>query len=480
MDGSISKRYLPGVQCTTVYRAIVSAVLVVMCVITSIAARPYDRITFHRIPAFARKYRTSCTTCHTAAPKLNVLGEAFRLNGYQFPENDALLRNDDPVPLGADEWKELWPRAIWPGEIPGSAALALRVQSDVQVTRRAGQPTVSLRFPQEVYLLAGSTLGEDIGAFVEVEWTQEGGVEVLQAKFKFQNLLPWLPKRSLNAWVGLQNLYLFTFADRQIDRAGRQKFLWQQFRPSDLELRNPATNETLQSANTFRLPQTQAAVELNGLLTSRVFFGFGLAQGTRNTVDDNNRKDLYYKIRYKLGGLGLDGHYPDGGQPVLGGGGQLFDRTLIVEHFGYFGAQPVEGNRQDEHRSFGVNARGLVGPLDIGVGYVWGSNDNPWGAAAAAGMRYSSVFGKAEYLLFPWFMASFKFDTFGVDVPAARAIGFTEGTLDQTRVLPGVIILIRQNIRGVIEGEFYTEHAGSRVRGERRPHNLWFRLDVAF
>ena len=256
MDGSISKRYLPGVQCTTVYRATVSAVLVVMCVITSMAAMPYDRITFHRIPAFARKYRTSCTTCHTAAPKLNVLGEAFRLNGYQFPENDALLRNDDPVPLGADEWKELWPRAIWPGEIPGSAALALRVQSDVQVTRRAGEPTVSLRFPQEVYLLAGSTLGEDIGAFVEVEWTQEGGVEVLQAKLKFQNLLPWLPKRSLNAWIGLQNLYLFTFADRQIDRAGRQKFLWQQFRASDLELRNPATNETLQSANTFRLPQT--------------------------------------------------------------------------------------------------------------------------------------------------------------------------------------------------------------------------------
>ena len=59
---------------------------------------PADRhgVTVRRgdIPAFARKYRTGCTTCHTAAPKLNVLGEAFRLNGYRFPENDALLRRD--------------------------------------------------------------------------------------------------------------------------------------------------------------------------------------------------------------------------------------------------------------------------------------------------------------------------------------------------------------------------------------------------
>ena len=40
-------------------------------------------LTAFDIPAFARMYRTSCSTCHTAAPKLNVLGEAFRLNGYR-------------------------------------------------------------------------------------------------------------------------------------------------------------------------------------------------------------------------------------------------------------------------------------------------------------------------------------------------------------------------------------------------------------
>ena len=39
------------------------------------------------IPAFARKYKTSCMTCHVAYPKLNAFGEAYRLNGYQIPES---------------------------------------------------------------------------------------------------------------------------------------------------------------------------------------------------------------------------------------------------------------------------------------------------------------------------------------------------------------------------------------------------------
>ena len=37
------------------------------------------------IPPFARKYQTACTTCHTAFPKLNPFGMAFRATGYRMP-----------------------------------------------------------------------------------------------------------------------------------------------------------------------------------------------------------------------------------------------------------------------------------------------------------------------------------------------------------------------------------------------------------
>ena len=450
---------------------------------TTGAAPAASKVAISEIPAFARKYRTSCSTCHTAAPKLNVLGEAFRLNGYRFPENDELLRRDDPVPLGSDPWKDLWPRAIWPSDIPGYVPIALRFQADIQLTREAeADYSWSYRIPEEVYLLAASTLGDNISVLLETEWSRETDLEVVQAKVMFQDLVPSLPDRFLNLWFGMQNLYLFVLADRQIDRAARQRFQWQDYRLSDLTLRNPETGDELNSTNTFRLRQTQPSLELNGLLTGRLYYGLGLAQGVSDlTTDNNNAKDLYYRVRYKLGGLRLDGLYDPGDEPVLGGGGQLLDRSLTLEHFGYFGSQPVENDRQDDHRAWGVSARALYGPLDLGGGFVWGSNDDPWGLALGSNVPFSSFFGKGEYLVFPWLIGSLKFDTFDSEIPdSIREQGFTVGSQDQTRILPGVVVLVRQNIRAVLEAELFTEHEASHQAGQPKPNNLWFRLDLSF
>lgn len=38
------------------------------------------------IPAFARKYQTDCSSCHTAFPQLNAAGRAFKEDGYRFPK----------------------------------------------------------------------------------------------------------------------------------------------------------------------------------------------------------------------------------------------------------------------------------------------------------------------------------------------------------------------------------------------------------
>ena len=55
------------------------------------------------LPAFARKYKTSCTTCHIGFPKLNAFGESFRNNGYQFPGHmDLEYIKEDQVSLGSD------------------------------------------------------------------------------------------------------------------------------------------------------------------------------------------------------------------------------------------------------------------------------------------------------------------------------------------------------------------------------------------
>ena len=67
------------------------------------------------IPAFARKYQTSCTTCHVNFPQLNDFGKAFKDAGFKFPTDDETIIKVPPVLLGAPAQKELWPKTIWPG-----------------------------------------------------------------------------------------------------------------------------------------------------------------------------------------------------------------------------------------------------------------------------------------------------------------------------------------------------------------------------
>src|SRR5512141_3256592 len=76
-------------------------------------------------PVFARKYQTSCTTCHTIFPKLNPFGEAFRLNGYRMPKETEAQVKQTPVSLGSEAYKRVWPNAVWPNELPGNAPVAL-------------------------------------------------------------------------------------------------------------------------------------------------------------------------------------------------------------------------------------------------------------------------------------------------------------------------------------------------------------------
>ena len=72
------------------------------------------------IPAFSRKYQTSCTTCHNNYPELNDFGEAFKKNGFKFPKDDEVFVQGT---LRCYFWarrrrRKRSPGAVYPGEIP--------------------------------------------------------------------------------------------------------------------------------------------------------------------------------------------------------------------------------------------------------------------------------------------------------------------------------------------------------------------------
>jgi hypothetical protein len=126
------------------------------------------------VPAFARKYQTSCQTCHIVFPKLNALREAFRLRGYRLPGETEEMVKQAPVSLGAPAYKKLWPQAIWPGEIPSYVPLAVVVKlADMNSSTQNADGSVTtirndLQFPQELNIFGVGTLGDHVSAWSSI------------------------------------------------------------------------------------------------------------------------------------------------------------------------------------------------------------------------------------------------------------------------------------------------------------------------
>ncbi|MFQ5453671.1 MAG: hypothetical protein ACE5D6_05745, partial [Candidatus Zixiibacteriota bacterium] len=78
------------------------------------------------VPTFARKYKTSCSTCHYAFPRLNYFGKAFRDNGLRYPGGDKEFAKEEAVSLGSESYKRVFPDAIWPADIPGAPVVSFR------------------------------------------------------------------------------------------------------------------------------------------------------------------------------------------------------------------------------------------------------------------------------------------------------------------------------------------------------------------
>src|SRR5438046_2255413 len=110
------------------------------------------------IPAFSRKYQTSCTTCHNNYPELNDFGEAFKKNGFKFPKDDEVFVKEPPVLLGSKAQKEAFPGAVYPGEIPGYLPIAFRYEGNFTVNSNQPPDVIAPnRFEPPTDILAPNT-----------------------------------------------------------------------------------------------------------------------------------------------------------------------------------------------------------------------------------------------------------------------------------------------------------------------------------
>src|SRR5438477_1123966 len=128
------------------------------------------------IPAFSRKYQTSCTTCHNNYPELNDFGEAFKKNGFKFPKDDEVFVKEPPVLLGSKAQKEAFPGAVYPGEIPGYLPIAFRYEGNFSLNRKqpAGviqqngfTPRTDLFAPNTFTIISAGSFGQNLSFWID-------------------------------------------------------------------------------------------------------------------------------------------------------------------------------------------------------------------------------------------------------------------------------------------------------------------------
>jgi len=391
------------------------------------------------IPAFARKYKTSCATCHIAYPKMTAFGEAYRRNGFQFPEGaDLQFTKEDPVSLGAEAQKRAFPDAIWPGAIPGTAPVAFLVENEVAYNKGA-DPKVSFgSLPGAIDVLLGGTLGENVSFFGELG-LDEGVLGVERVYLTLDNIVG--SQMLLNLKIGQFEPGLFYFSNYR--RYGPELFI---------------TGEgSMAGDNNFSLEPTQQGFELSGVFGGgRLGYNLGAVEGSGNIT--NSAKDFYLHGIYKFGGMRLDGVVPKTTSP-LSNTQPWKDNSVIIGGLAYFGKSKLGGDGggtalskavsgmqdagepEDTFQIFGGDAQIFYNRLNLSGAYSHAKHDSPFIADPNLATTSNNLMTELNLVAYPWLIPFARYEYFKIEEEKTQ------------RLVPGVIALMRANVRFTLFGE---------------------------
>ena len=295
------------------------------------------------IPAFARKYDMSCTTCHAPIPKLKAYGDEFAANGFQLADKEAprFFRNtgDDQLSLMR--------------ELP----LALRLEGYARwQPQTAGRS--DFETPYLLKLLSGGIIAKDVSYYFYFFFGERGEVAGLEDAFiMFNNVF----KSELDIYVG-------------------------QFQVSD-PLFKRELRLTLEDYQVYR---TTPGTSLASLTYDRgLMFAYGFPSKT----------DLTFEV---LNGAGLGGmdatrsFDPDGYKNFFLRLSQEVSEKFRIGGFGYLGKESQRG---------AVNSLWMAGPdvtissdhLELNLQYVERSDDDPMFVRATEKTRTRGALAELIY-----------------------------------------------------------------------------------
>ncbi|NTW11075.1 MAG: hypothetical protein HGA26_06930, partial [Chlorobiaceae bacterium] len=375
------------------------------------------------IPAFARKYHTACTTCHVAFPVRNGFGDAFRNNGYRFPDStDEEMVKEEPIKLGSDSYKKIFPKAIWPSDIPNMPSLGFlaRVDATLPKDRLTGKYSDSM-INEELGIFFGGTITEQISYFGDFAVNSEG------------------------ASLG-RILLLWTFKPGISLAAGTVGFP-EQF---DLVSSNAADGP---DGYATQLPNPNKGLELrlSGNFGKSGGYTFVAGVGRNSQTDGSSIEQpdapggsftdtQFARATVKLGGTGQ----------LSGSGGELGNQYIGLDNSVTFGANIYHsdrgGNVNAESYAYGLTKTAYSGDVKINYGnlrlvaqyahfceVIDTISGIDWGPRNALSLE-------ADYWLFPWLFGLFRYEHLEDKLNG-----------EYTKLIPGIGVILRPNVKFGIE-----------------------------
>ncbi len=369
------------------------------------------------LPVFARKYHTACSTCHTAFPIRNGFGEAFRNNGYRFPSGqDEDMVKEEPIKLGQEGYKNQFPNAIWPSDMPNMPTLGflgkIRAYTPKDVETGSFNET---KIVEDLETFFAGTVTDQITYFGDFA-INEGGLE-----WGKLNLM-WTFKPGLNLVLGEVGI--------------TEKMVLVSARPG-----------WKRDGYTTTMPAVSRGAELRFAGDTGSTGGYSLTFGLgRNGTEDpeeagNIADSKFVRATYKLGGHGL----------LSGAGG-----THGVDHIGKDNAITFGANYiNSANGSKPTTQEGLAGLTKNAYSF---DVEASYGSLRFLGQyaRFNEVLDEAntsinygkrtayslesDYWFYPWLIGVLRYEYLKDDL---------NGTME--KVIPAVAAMIRPNAKVGLE-----------------------------
>lgn len=351
------------------------------------------------IPAFARKYRMSCTTCHAPFPRLKDYGDDFAANGFVLSDQEApgyfVKTGDDQLNLIRN------------------FPIAVRIDM-YAFANNAHERYADFQTPYVAKLISGGALTDNISYYFYSYLDERGEVAGVDDMFlMFNNLLG----RDLDLYVGQ-----FSVSDPLLKselRLSYENYMAYRVRIGDSQTRLSYDRGMMV---TWGLP---TGTDLIG----EVVNGNGLA----DAVDQGDGSYLFDSDEYKA-------FFGRVTQDVVG----LFS----VGGFVYYTKEADPAGVSsfiNEVTYFGGDVMGSVGPVDLSVQYLMRSDSYPT-FAATPDKDVSTTGIIAEAILWPhgdesrWYGYSLY-----------NSIDSDMDDYDYQTITVGYGYLVRRNIRFVVE-----------------------------